>query len=675
MQDREKAHARIEALREEIRHHNYLYYVLDRPEISDEAYDGLFRELVRLEESHPALITPDSPTQRVGAAPAEKFLPFPHTIPMLSLENAMSEAEVFEFARRVRKLLGDRGDVDFMAEPKMDGLAVELVYENGELTGAGTRGDGYVGEDATRNAKTIRAIPLKLYAGAGGASPPARIAVRGEVYMDRKDFAALNRSREQSGEPLFANPRNAAAGSLRQLDPSVTAARSLKAFFYGVGEVSGYRFKTQAQTLEQLRRWGLPVNPLSRVCPSIEDAVSFYNEIAAGRNALPFEIDGVVVKVNSIEWQEMLGEKSRSPRWAIAYKFSPHQARTRVLGIKVQVGRTGVLTPVAELEPVTVGGVTVKRATLHNQDEVERKDIRVRDQVMVRRAGDVIPEVVEVIREARTGGEEVFQMPGQCPSCGSEVVRLPEEAVHRCLNRNCPAQIKASLRHFASRDAMNIEGLGKNIVSMLVDRGIVESVSDLYRLRVETLEQLPGFAGKSSRNLVESIERSKKTNLADFLYALGIYHVGSHVARLLAERFGTLDGVSRASVEDLMSVNGVGEVVARSVVHYFSLPANRTLVESLLSAGFEVAATEPEAGPVDAFWNGKTVVFTGALSSMTRSNAAALATSKGARVSDSVSRKTDIVVAGADPGSKVEKARQLGITILDEREFLKRLGM
>lgn len=673
MPDQQKVHARIMALRDLIRHHNYLYYALDQPEISDEAYDDLFRELVRLEESHPELVTPDSPTQRVGAAPVEKFLPFPHTVPLLSLENAMSEPEVFEFARRVNKLLDGRQDVEYVAEPKMDGLAVELVYEDGDLIGAGTRGDGYVGEDVTLNVKTIRAIPLRLYARAGETPPPVRIAVRGEVYMDRKDFDLLNRSREEADEPLFANPRNAAAGALRQLDPSITAARSLKAFFYGVGEVEGHRFATQWQTLQQLRSWGLPVNPLSGVCPSIEDAVRFYNDIAVRRDTLPYEIDGVVIKVNSIEWQEALGEKSRSPRWAIAYKFSPHQARTRVLDIKVQVGRTGVLTPVAELEPVTVGGVTVRRATLHNQDEVERKDIRILDQVMVRRAGDVIPEVVEAIAEARTGDEKVFQMPGQCPSCGSQVVRLPDEAVHRCLNSNCPAQIKASIRHFAGRDAMNVEGLGKNIISMLVDRGIIESVSDLYRLRAETLEQLPGFAGKSSRNLVESIEKSKETNLTRFLFALGIYHVGSHVAQLLAERFVSLDAVCRASTEELTVVPGIGEVVARSVVHYFSLPANRKLVEDLVKAGVTVTAAEAQVKLEDEFWSGKTVVFTGALGSMTRPDAAALVTMRGAKVTESVSRKTDIVVAGTDPGSKYEKAMQLGILVLDETELLDRL--
>ncbi|NTU49227.1 MAG: NAD-dependent DNA ligase LigA, partial [Syntrophobacteraceae bacterium] len=509
---------------------------------------------------------------------------FVHAVPMLSLENAMNEGEVLDFHRRIKKLLGGDATLEYVAEPKMDGLAVEIVYENGEFMGAGTRGDGSVGEDVTPNVRTIRSIPWKLHAASSGALP-SRLAVRGEVFMNRKDFESLNAGRMQAEEPLFANPRNAAAGSLRQLDSSITAGRPLKAFFYGVGQVEGFAFTTQWEMLNQLRAWGLPVNPGSRLCGTVEEALEYYNLLAAGRESLPYDIDGVVIKVNRLDWQGKLGEKSRSPRWAIAYKFSPHEVQTRVLDILVQVGRTGVLTPVAVLEPVSVGGVTVQRATLHNQDEVRRKDVRIGDLATVRRAGDVIPEVVEVAKAQRTGEERVFEMPNWCPSCKGEVVRLAEESVHRCLNRNCPAQIKASIRHFAGRGAMNIDGLGQKNISLLVDEGLMHSVADLYRLRAEDLQNLPGFAEKSARNLVVAIENSKDTRLPEFLFGLGIYHVGSHVAELLVEHLGTLNGIMNAPADELQRIPGIGEKVASSVRNYFSHPANQALVEELLRAG------------------------------------------------------------------------------------------
>ncbi len=665
---------RMEALRAQIRHHDYLYYALDRPEISDEAYDALFRELKALEAAYPQYVTADSPTQRVGFAPVEKFPPFPHTIPMLSLENAMTEGEVREFDKRVKKLLGSSEDPVYVAEPKMDGLAIEIIYENGVLARAGTRGDGTTGEDVTPNVKTVRAIPWKLITPGGGPPPPRLLAVRGEVYMNRSDFDELNEGRDLDGEPLFANPRNAAAGSLRQQDSSITASRPLRAFFYGVGEVEGHEFETQWELLETLRLWGLPINSRSRRCSGIEEALRHFDELAAVRYDLPYDADGVVIKLDRIDYQRRLGEKSRSPRWAIAYKFAPAVAQTRLLDIRVQVGRTGVLTPVAVLEPISVGGVMVQRATLHNQDEVDRKEIRIGDLVRIRRAGEVIPEVLEAITEERTGGERPFSMPTSCPACGGEVVRLPEESVHRCLNRNCPAQIKASIWHFSSRNAMKIEGLGRKIVSLLVDREIVRSVADLYRLRVEDLVHLPGFAEKSARNLVSAIAESKKTTLANFIYALGIQHVGSHVAQVLAEKLGSLEALRTARADELTRIQGIGDVIAQSVVGYFRHPANQALIDDLLAMGIELE-TASTGGPArEGFWSGKTVVFTGALAAMTRQEASAAVVARGARVTSSVSRGTDIVVAGAEAGSKLEKARALNIRIMGEEEFLQSLS-
>lgn len=664
----------LESLREEIRHHDYLYYALDAPRISDAAYDELFRKLVRLEEAHPELITPDSPTQRVGFPPLDKFLPFPHEVPMLSLGNAMTEGEVRAFDQRVKKFLGVSGPVAYLAEPKMDGLAVEVIYHDGLLTGAGTRGDGYVGEDVTPNVRTIRAVPWRLFEKAGGVRVPKVLAVRGEVYMDKEDFHRLNESREDLGEPVFANPRNAAAGSLRQLDSSITAGRPLKAYFYGVGSLEGHEFQSQWELLEQLRQWGLPVNPRSRLCADVDEAVRYYEEMQRSRDDLPYEIDGVVIKVNRLDWQRALGEKSRSPRWALACKFMPQEAQTRIADIRVQVGRTGVLTPVAVLEPVAVGGVTVQRATLHNQDEVERKGLRVGDQVKVRRAGDVIPEVVEVLEALRTGEEIPFRMPQHCPSCSGPVVRLPGEAVHRCLNRNCPAQIKAAIWHFASRDGMNIEGLGRKIISSFVDKGLIRSVADLYRLQVGQVEGLEGFGKKSAENLIRAIEKSRKTNLERFLYSLGIHHVGSHLAQILAQHFGSLDAIRHASREQLTSVSGIGPTVSEAVLRYFENEANQRLIDELLSAGIQIKEPLREEKLDDAFWRGKTVVFTGTLTSQTRQEAAQKVTQRGAKVTESVSANTDVVVAGEKAGSKLQKAHKLGIAVLSEEEFLRRIS-
>ena len=666
--------AELESLREQIQYHNVRYYALDDPEIDDAEYDRLFRELVALETKYPELITPDSPTQRVGAAPVDKFAPFPHVVPMQSLENAMTEPEVTEFDRRVRKLLGTDEKIDYVAEHKIDGLALEILYEDGRLSGAGTRGDGETGETVTANVKTIRSIPLRLFPAPDGVPPPRLIAVRGEVYMDKGEFQEFNESRRQAGEPLFANPRNAAAGSLRQLDPGITASRPLKAFFYSVGVLEGYEFESQSELLQRLRDWGLPVNPNWKQCAGIGEAVRFFDTLTTERESLPYEVDGVVLKVDRFDRQRILGEKSRSPRWAIAYKFSPHQATTRIEDIVVQVGRTGAMTPVALLEPVGVGGVIVRRATLHNQDEIDRKDIRIGDMVLVRRAGDVIPEVFESIASRRTGAERTFHIPGTCPSCGEEVIRLPDESVHRCLNRNCPAQLKASIWHFSSRGAMDIDGLGRKIVSLLVDEGYLKSVADLYRLRAEELETLQGFAKKSAQNLVAAIDRSRNAKLPNFLFAIGIYHVGSHMAQLLAEHFGTLEALTNAGREDLERITGVGATVAASVTGYFANPANASLIEDLIGEGVKVEAAARAAAAEENFWSGKTVVFTGGLTSMTREEAGSRVKAKGAKVTESVSRKTDIVVAGKDAGSKLEKAVKLGIRVLGEEEFLLRLG-
>ncbi len=672
--EKDRVEAEMELLREEIRRHDYLYYALDAPEISDGEYDELYRRLARLEAAHPQWVPPDSPTRRVGSPPLEKFIPFKHDIPMLSLGNAMVESEVKAFDQRVRKALGDIAFVEYIAEPKMDGLAVEMIYREGMLMGAGTRGDGSVGEDVTLNVKTIRAIPWRLFYPSGEEDIPRLLAVRGEVYMDKEDFIQLNSAREASEEPLFANPRNAAAGSLRQLDSSVTAGRPLKACCYGVGSLEGYVFHTQWEVLEKLRLWGLPVNPRSRLCADIGEALRFYEELQRDRSLLPYEVDGIVIKVNRLDLQRTLGEKSKSPRWALAYKFTPGEARSRIVDILVQVGRTGVMTPVAVLDPVTVGGVTVQRATLHNQDEIDRKDVRLHDWVTVRRAGDVIPEVASVLKNRRTGQEVPFAMPAACPSCSGPVVRLPGEGVHRCLNRDCPAQIKGAIWHFAGRDALDIEGLGKKIISNLVDRGILRSVADLYSLDVKQVEQLEGFGKKSAENLINAVDNSRKPSLERFLYALGIHHVGTHLARTLARHFGSLDAIRGASKEQLTAIPGIGDTVATAIVSHFENEANKSLIKQLLSAGIELQDGPREETSVDSFWNGKTVVFTGTLSSQTRQEAALKISSRGAKVTDSITGNTDVVVAGEKAGSKLARARKLGVTVLTEEEFLSRLA-
>jgi DNA ligase (NAD+) len=559
----------------------------------------------------------------------------------------------------------------YTVEPKIDGLAIEIIYENGMLVLGSTRGDGYTGEDVTNNIKTIKSIPLKLKKFTEDAPEiPKRIDVRGEVYMTKEEFKRLNEERIQKGEMPFANPRNAAAGSLRQLDPSITAKRKLDVFFYGIGKVEGYTFKTQWEILQTLPKWGLKVNPLVKLVKNIKEAIVYHHQLEEKRETLNYEIDGIVIKVNRLDYWEKLGTKARSPRYALAYKFKPTQATTQILDITVQVGRTGAVTPVAILKPVQIGGVTVERATLHNEDFIKNLDIRIGDWVLVQRAGDVIPEIVMPIKEKRTGKEREFKFPTHCPICGSKLIRKPGEAIWRCPNKNCFGQLIRKIIHFASRNAMNIEGLGEKVARDLVDKGMVQNVADLYYLKVSNLLKLPGFAYKKAKNLYDAIQKSKKTTLARFIYALGIRHVGEAMAQLLAEKFRSLDKLSKASIQDLMSIPGIGYEVAKSIVDFFKNEENQKIIERLLKAGITFEDEEKEK-PKEAKLKGLTFVFTGALKSMTRDEAKKKVMELGGRATDSVSRNVDYVVVGEKPGSKLRKAQALGIKTITEEEFLK----
>lgn len=663
----EEARRRIEQLREEIEQHNYNYFVLNQPTVSDAEYDRLLRELHQLEEQFPQFQSPTSPTQRVGAPPQTEFRTVQHSIPMLSLANAFSDDEVREFDARVKKL-AETEQIEYVAEPKFDGLAVELVYENGVFVLGSTRGDGERGEDVTANLKTIKSIPLKLRH-PKGLTIPEKLEVRGEVYMELADFRKLNEARAEAEESLFANPRNAAAGSLRQLDPNVTAQRRLHIFCYDVGQTVGMSFATQAELLQTLPLYGLRVCPLFEVCQTLDEALEFYRQMEERREELPYEIDGVVIKVNDFELRRRVGEVSRSPRWAVAYKFPPKQATTRVRDITVQVGRTGKLTPVAMLEPVSLAGVTIQHATLHNQNEIEKKDIRIGDWVLIQRAGDVIPEVVQSISSRRTGAERRFQMPERCPVCGDKVVRLPDEVDSRCVNISCPARLKESLLHYVS--AADIEGLGEKWLAALMNAGLVKEIPDLYRLKERQIElvRLERMGAKLAENLLNAIERSKKISLARFIYGLGIRHVGEHLSELLAQHFRSLDALMNASEAELVEVEEVGLTVAHSILAFFQDERNRELIRKLREAGVTIIGeqTERAVGPLA----GKTFVFTGTLKNLTRSQAEALVKAAGGRVSSSVSRKTDYVVAGEEAGSKLEKARALDVTVLSEEEFQK----
>jgi len=658
----EELRKKVEKLREEIEYHNYRYYVLDQPEISDAQYDRLMRELERLEGQHPELRTPNSPTRRVGAPPLEEFEIVKHTVPMLSLANAFDETEAKDFDKRVKKFLGTSADVEYVTEPKLDGLAVELVYERGQFVVGSTRGDGVNGENITQNLRTIKTIPLRLIR--KEISVPERLEVRGEVILQLNKFKELNRKREEMGEPLFANPRNAAAGSVRQLDSKITAGRPLEIYCYGIGEVRGRAFKTHWEILQTFSRWGLRTNPNTRRCKNIHEVIKYYHEINEKRENLPYEIDGIVIKVDHLDLQTRLGEIARSPRWALAFKFQPKQETTKILDIIVQVGRTGALTPVAVMEPVKVGGVEVSRATLHNQDEIDKKDVRVGDTVIIQRAGDVIPEVVQVIESKRTGKEKKFKMPSKCPVCGAEVIR--EEAIHRCIGLDCSAQLKGRIKHFASKRAMDIEGLGLKLIDQLVDKGLVKDVADIYYITKEQLIELERMADKSAQNIIDAIEASKTKPLSKFLYALGVRHVGETTAEDLARHFPRLDDFPHFSEENLMEVEGIGPEVAASMHQFFRDKKNKESIERLKKAGVKVI--EPKAKGKGKL-AGKTFVFTGALKSYGRDEARNLVESMGGMTASSVSKKVDFVVVGEDPGSKFDKAKELGIKTLTEQEF------
>ncbi len=655
---------KIATLREEINHHNYRYYVLDSPLISDAAFDRLLSELQALEQSYPELITPDSPTQRVGAAPLRQFSSVQHSVPMLSLDNAFTDKDVEEFDRRARDKL-KHAQLNYTVEPKLDGLSVSLRYENGVLVRAGTRGDGSVGEDVTANIRTIKSIPLKLQ----NKDWPAILEVRGEVVINKNDFTRLNEERIARHESVFANPRNAAAGSLRQLDSKITAMRPLTFFPWGWGEISTTVASTHSQTMERLQAWGFKLGEEARLVHNIAACLDAYGDIGTRREALPYEIDGVVYKVDDLAAREILGFTSRAPRWAIAHKFPAQEETTIVEKIIPSVGRTGVITPVAMLRPVQVGGVVVSRATLHNVDEVHRKDVREGDTVIVRRAGDVIPEIVGVILEQRPQHTAVWQMPEKCPVCSSEVVRLPHESAHRCMaGLYCAAQRMGAVGHFASRHALDIEGLGEKIIKQLVESDMVKTIADCYGLTKEQLVSLERMGEKSAENLLFAIQKSNATTLARFIYALGISQVGEATAKQLATHFGSLDALMEASEEALQLVQDVGPVVASSIHHFFAQPHNREVIQRLRDAGVHWQEGQPATRRHIPFAN-KTFVLTGSLESYSRDEAKEHIEALGGKVVGSVSKKTDFVVVGNDAGSKLEKAQQLGIVLLDEQAF------
>ena len=665
MNSKASAAKQINQLRDEINHHNYLYYIMDAPEIPDSEYDRLLRELQVLEAQYPELITADSPTQRVGATPLSAFQEVKHEMPMLSLNNAMDEKEVDDFDRRIReKLATDK--VNYTVEPKLDGLAISLLYKEGVLVRGATRGDGTRGEDVSQNVRTIDTIPLKLR----GKNYPELLEVRGEVIMSKSGFNHLNDIQRQKGEKTFANPRNAAAGSLRQLDSRITATRPLEFYCYGVGKVSASLGDTHYAVLQQLRQWGVRLNPEVRQVQAVKGCLDYYQSIMQKRDSLDYDIDGVVYKVDSLAEQTTMGFVSRAPRWAVAHKFPAQEEMTQLLGIDVQVGRTGAITPVARLEPVFVGGVTVTNATLHNQDEIDRKDVRIGDTVIVRRAGDVIPEVVSAVASKRLKGAKKFKMPTHCPVCGSDVLRLENEAVARCSGGLfCEAQRKEAIKHFASRKAMDIDGLGDKLVEQLVDENLIHDVADLFSLKKEQLAALDRMADKSAQNLIDALDKSKATVLERFIFALGIRQVGETTARTLAYHFGDLDALMVSKQDELIEIPDVGPVVAESIHRFFNESHNRDVINKLRKAGIHWPVIETVASD-DQKLSGKTFVITGTLSTMGRDDAKKILLAQGAKVTGSVSKKTDYVIVGESPGSKADKAEQLGVDILDEDAFL-----
>ncbi len=665
----DKVRQRVEKLREEIHYHDYKYYVENNPEISDYEYDKLMRQLKELEDKYPSLKSPTSPTQRVGGMPVEGFPTVEHPIPMLSLENAYSEEEVRKFERRLhRELHGE--DFEYVVELKIDGVSISLIYEEGRLVRGSTRGDGRRGDDITTNLKTIHSIPLQLQQKIEG-----RIEVRGEIYMTRSGFQRVNREREEEGEPLFANPRNAAAGSLKLLDSRITNQRPLDSFIYVLSYSTKTRIpSTHIESLRKLKKWGLKINPRTRLCKNMEEVLNYCSLWAKKREELDYEVDGMVIKVNSIDQQARLGSTTKNPRWAMASKFQAKQATTRIRDIILQVGRTGALTPVAILEPTPLAGTTITRATLHNEDEIRRKDIRIGDRVIIEKGGDIIPQVVKVIESKRRGKKKRFSMPKSCPVCGAKVVRLEDEVVSRCIGSSCPAQLKEKIAHYAQRTAMDIDGLGDKLIEQLVDKHIISDVSDLYRLNLSTLSSLERMGEKSSENLLSQIEKSKSQPLFRLIFALGIRYVGARGARILAENFSSLQALSGASVEDLENIPEIGPRTARSIAFFFKEKGNGQLLTRLKKWGVRM---EEEKKIIEkererkAPFAGKRFVFTGILEHYSREEAKNLVESSGARVLNSVSKKVDYVVAGENPGSKYEKARKLKLRILSGKEFEK----
>jgi DNA ligase (NAD+) len=667
IQSRHEAERAIEKLRDAIRYNDYRYYVLDDPLISDADYDSLMRGLQRLEMAFPDLDSPDSPTHHVAGEPCEELGQVDHPSPMRSLRAVYEVDQVRDFDETCRQELG-RETIEYVAEPKYDGLAIELIYEDGRLSVAATRGDGDTGEDVTANVRTIREVPLVLL-NQDEEPLPGRLVVRGEIYMRKDEFEALNRQRRDENQELFANPRNAVAGSVRQLDPRVSEERPMHVFFYAVAGADGYTPDTQWQILQTLPEWGLRVNAeMSRQCAGIDELLAYHREMAEARDDLPYEIDGVVYKVDRLADWEVLGERTRDPRWALAYKFSPRRATTEVEDISVQVGRTGKLTPVAHLTPVHIGGVEIRRASLHNQNEIERKDIRIGDQVIVERAGDVIPQLIKSIADARDGSEKPYHIPEECPACGAKIFLSDGKKQARCPNMNCPAQLRERMTHYASRPAMDIQGLGDKRTQQLIDAGLLQRLPDIYRLTEAKLSSLQGYGQKSARNLLDEIEESKETTLSRFLYALGIPLVGEHLSQVLAQEWESLDKLRHASEEGLEAVDEIGSQVARNVVTFFATDENQQVVDEILKAGLSL--TNPYAGSRDQPLQGLTFVFTGKLERWTRDEVKRHVVHLGGRASSSVSDQTDYVVAGVGTGSKLEEAHERDISVIDETEFV-----
>ncbi|MYL35523.1 NAD-dependent DNA ligase LigA [Pontibacillus yanchengensis] len=667
--NREEAIEQIKSLREELEQYNHEYHVLDQPSVSDYQYDMKMQELLKLEEEHPDLVTSDSPSQRVGGEPLDAFQKVQHTIPMLSLGNAFNEDELREFDRRVREGVGVDEDVSYVCELKIDGLAISLRYEDGVFTQGATRGDGTTGEDITQNLRTIKSIPLRI-------KEEETIEVRGEAFMPHRSFIALNEAREESEEEPFANPRNAAAGSLRQLDPKIAASRNLDIFLYGVGQWDAGELESHSERLEYMQKLGFKTNPEWKKCPTIEDVIDYVNTWTESRENLNYEIDGIVIKVDNLDQQEELGFTAKNPRWAIAYKFPAEEAITKITDIELSVGRTGAVTPTAVLEAVKVAGTTVKRASLHNKDLIREKDIRIGDTVVIKKAGDIIPEVVRVLFDERTGNEEEYFMPETCPECGSELEHLEEEVALRCLNPNCPAQLREALIHFVSRNAMNIDGLGEKVIAQLFREDLVHTIADLYKLEKEALLQLERMGEKSADNLLNAIEASKDNSMERLLFGLGIRFVGEKAAKTLSQEFETMERLSQATYDELIEIYEIGEKLADSVVRYFEKPQVLELIQELKALGLnlEYLGQKKSQAAEDSIFNGKTVVITGKMEEYNRSEIKERVEAFGAKVTSSVSKKTDLLIAGEDAGSKYDKAQDLGIEIWDEQRFIEALN-